>query len=96
MARRPFSFQAECNLSVPVPLDLAPILREDLCKRSTTTVITSATLAADGRFEFLAKRLGLDDPEVEPRTGIYASPFNYREQAILAVPSDVPPPNLNA
>jgi ATP-dependent DNA helicase DinG len=79
-----------------VPLDLAPILREDLFKRSTTTVITSATLAADGRFEFLAKRLGLDDPEVEPRTGIYPSPFNYREQAILAVPSDVPPPNLNA
>jgi ATP-dependent DNA helicase DinG len=79
-----------------VPLDLAPILREDLFKRATTTVITSATLAADGRFEFLAKRLGLDDPEVEPRTGIYPSPFNYREQAILAVPSDVPPPNLNA
>jgi ATP-dependent DNA helicase DinG len=79
-----------------VPLDLAPILREDLFKRSTTTVITSATLAADGRFEFLAKRLGLDDPEVEPRTGVYPSPFNYREQAILAVPSDVPPPNLNA
>jgi ATP-dependent DNA helicase DinG len=79
-----------------VPLDLAPILREDLFKRATTTVVTSATLAADGRFEFLAKRLGLDEPDVEPHTGIYPSPFNYREQAILAVPSDVPPPNLNA
>jgi ATP-dependent DNA helicase DinG len=78
-----------------VPLDLAPILREDLFKRATTTVVTSATLAADGRFEFLAKRLGLDEPEVEPRTGIYPSPFNYRQQAILAVPSDVPAPNLN-
>jgi ATP-dependent DNA helicase DinG len=79
-----------------VPLDLAPILREDLFKRATTTVVTSATLAADGKFNFLASRLGLDDPEVKPRTAIFPSPFNYREQAILAVPSDVPPPNLNA
>jgi len=79
-----------------VPLDLAPILREDLFKRATTTVVTSATLATDGRFEFLTSRLGLDDPELEPLTGIYPSPFKYREQAILAVPSDVPAPNVNS
>lgn len=79
-----------------VPLDLAPILREDLFKRSTTTVVTSATLATDGQFHFLTSRLGLDDPELEPRTGIYPSPFRYEEQAILGVPSDVPAPNVNA
>jgi len=79
-----------------VPLDLAPILREDLFKRTTTTVITSATLATDNRFEFLTKRLGLDDPELAPRTGIYPSPFKYREQAILAVPSEMPAPNVDA
>jgi len=58
--------------------------------------VTSATLATDGRFEFLTSRLGLDDPELEPLTGIYPSPFKYKEQAILAVPSDVPAPNVNA
>lgn len=79
-----------------VPLDLAPILREDLFKRVTTAVVTSATLAADGRFAFLTDRLGLDDPELEPRTGIFASPFRYREQALLAVPTDVPAPNVDA
>ena len=79
-----------------VPLDLAPILREDLFKRSTTTIVTSATLATDGRFDFLTARLGLDDPELEPLTGIYPSPFKYREQAILAMPSDIPAPNVNA
>jgi len=79
-----------------VPLDLAPILREDLFKRTTTTVITSATLAADNRFEFLTKRLGLEDPELAPRTGIYPSPFKYREQAILAVPGEMPAPNVDA
>jgi ATP-dependent DNA helicase DinG len=79
-----------------VPLDLAPILREDLFKRASTTVVTSATLATEGRFDFLTSRLGLDDPELEPRTGIYPSPFRFREQAILAVPSDVPAPNVDA
>jgi ATP-dependent DNA helicase DinG len=79
-----------------VPLDLAPILRDDLFKRATTTIVTSATLATDGRFDFLTARLGLDDPELEPRTGIYPSPFKYRDQAILAIPSDAPAPNVNA
>jgi len=79
-----------------VPLDLAPILREDLFRRATTTVVTSATLATEGRFDFLTSRLGLDDPELEPRTGIYPSPFRYHEQAILAVARDVPAPNFNA
>lgn len=79
-----------------VPLDLAPILREDLFRRTTTTIVTSATLATDGRFDFLTARLGLDDDALEPVTGIYPSPFRYREQAILAVARDVPPPNVNA
>ena len=78
-----------------VPLDLAPILREDLFKRATTTVVTSATLATDNRFDFLTARLGLDDPELEPRTAIFPSPFRFQEQALLAVPSDVPAPNVN-
>ena len=96
-----------------VPLDLAPVLREDLFKRNTTTVVTSATLAAgagsgarnalrDGasaasaNFGFLARRLGLTEPDVEPRTGLYPSPFRYREQALLAIATDVPAPNVDA
>jgi ATP-dependent DNA helicase DinG len=79
-----------------VPLDLAPILREDLFKRASTTVVTSATLAADGSFDFVARRLGVDVPEIRTRTGIYPSPFRYREQAMLVVPSDLPAPNVNA
>jgi ATP-dependent DNA helicase DinG len=46
--------------------------------------------------QFLASRLGLDDQELEPRTGVFPSPFRYREQAILAVPSDAPAPNMDA
>ena len=79
-----------------VPLDLAPILREDLFKRLTTAVVTSATLATDGNFSFLTSRLGLDDPEVEPVTAVYPSPFEYERQALLAVPTDLAAPNENA
>jgi ATP-dependent DNA helicase DinG len=78
-----------------VPLDLAPILREDLFKRAATTIVTSATLAADASFDFLARRLGVNDAEIRTRTGMYASPFRYREQALLVVPSDAPAPNVD-
>ena len=87
-----------------VPLDLAPVLREDLFRRAKTTIVTSATLAAaaaDGYlapkpFHFLASRLGLDDEQLEPRTGIFPSPFRYRDQAVLALPTDLPAPNVDA
>jgi ATP-dependent DNA helicase DinG len=87
-----------------VPLDLAPILREDLFKRLDSTIVTSATLTASSgdvardarRFDFLASRLGLDDPELTPTTAVFDSPFAYREQSLLAIPSDTPAPNVDA
>ena len=79
-----------------VPLDLAPILRADLFARLRTTVITSATLATESRFDFLASRLGLTTPELAPRTAIFASPFDYPRQAVLAIPTDFPAPNVDA
>lgn len=42
-----------------VPLDLAPVLRELIFDRVETVVLTSATLAAGGEFDFLESRLGL-------------------------------------
>ena len=87
-----------------VPLDLAPILREDLFKRLDSVIVTSATLtasrgdvAADSRrFEFLTARLGLDDPELSPTTAVFPSPFEYESHSLLAIPSDIPAPNVDA
>jgi ATP-dependent DNA helicase DinG len=87
----------EANVAATaVPLDLAPILREDLFRRLDTAVLTSATLADDNGFRFLANRLGLDDPALAPMTGVYASPFEYPRQAILVIPTDTPAPNADA
>jgi len=87
----------ERNVSVTsVPLDLAPILREDLFKRVETAVITSATLAAGERFDFFAARLGLSGDGLEPTTAVFPSPFDYPRQSLLAIPTDAPPPNADA
>lgn len=87
----------ERNLAVHcVPLDLAPVLREDLFERVETAVITSATLATDGGFAFLEQRLGIHDAKRNKRTAVFPSPFDYPQQALLVVPTDLPAPNENA
>ncbi|MEQ1694102.1 MAG: hypothetical protein ABMA00_22625, partial [Gemmatimonas sp.] len=57
-----------------VPLDLAPVLREDLFGRVETAVITSATLATEDGFEFVERRLGIDTLEIEPGADIRGGP----------------------
>ncbi len=76
-----------------VPLDLAPMLRELLFDRLDTVVLTSATLAASGDFEFLEGRLGLggDDSPVTERQ-IFSSPFDYPSQCLFGIPTDLPEP----
>ena len=81
-----------------VPLDLAPVLREDLFERVTTAIVTSATLtdAADEGFAFLSRRLGVNALDPAPAMAVFPSPFDYARQSVLAVPTDVPAPNVNA
>lgn len=78
-----------------VPLDLAPILREDLFGRLSSTVVTSATLTADAKFNFLLGRLGLDETETNVETALFPSPFDYASNALLVVPNDTPAPNID-
>jgi ATP-dependent DNA helicase DinG len=76
-----------------VPLDLAPILRESLFERVDTVVLTSATLAAGGDFGFLKDRLGLAAPFAGVKyEALLPSPFDYGEQCLFGVPTDVPDP----
>jgi ATP-dependent DNA helicase DinG len=85
------------NIAVTwVPLNLAPILRDDLFERVTTAIVTSATLATNEHFDFLASRLGVDQLGIPPVTGSFHSPFDYRSQAVVAIPTDTPPPNQDA
>lgn len=76
-----------------VPLDLAPVLRETLFDRVKTVVMTSATLAAGGEFDFLESRVGLSLPPTPVTVReILPSPFNYPEQCLFGIPNDLPDP----
>src|SRR6185369_5703835 len=60
-----------------------------------TVILTSATLTVDRRFDYLHEHLGLNEID-EPqrlRTLHVDSPFDFAEQAILAVPQDIPEPS---
>jgi len=71
------------------PIDVSARLRDLLFDQMRATVLTSATLAVDGGFDYLKARLGLE-PTAEM---ILPSPFDYREQAILYVPRGMPEPS---
>ena len=70
------------------PIDVSRIVRESLFDRYRTVVLTSATLAVDGSFAYVKGRLGLRDAE-EMRV---ASEFDFRQQALLYLPRQMPPP----
>ena len=78
-----------------VPLDIAPILREDLFKRVTTAVVTSATLASGDRFAFCARSSGSMMRRSRRRARSSRRRSTIRAQALLAVPTDFPAPNID-
>ncbi len=76
------------------PIDVGPLLAKGLFAPFATTVLTSATLTVEGRFDFLHQRIGVDriDPPERVETLRVASPFDFARQALLAVPVDLPEP----
>ena len=74
------------------PIDVSRIIQEALFDRMRATVLTSATLAVDGSFEYVKGRLGLKNA-TELRV---ASEFDYATQALLYLPRRLPPPKTPA
>jgi len=70
------------------PIEVGQILRECLWSKLGTSVLTSATLAVSGGFDYTRQRLGLD----HARELIVPSHFDYETQAILYVPPNLPDP----
>jgi ATP-dependent DNA helicase DinG len=68
------------------PIDVGPILREYLWSKLECAVLTSATLAVGGGFEYIRQRLGLE----HARESVLPSHFDYQSQALFYVPPDLP------
>src|SRR5271165_2568812 len=70
------------------PITVSDILRQTLFDHLETAVLTSATLAVGGGFDYIRGRLGLE----HAREMIVPSHFDYPSQALLYVPPDLPDP----
>lgn len=70
------------------PIDVSTLLHERLFEKVSTVVLTSATLAVAGEFEFVEQRLGVQ----YARTLVVPGHFDYPNQAILYVPQHLPDP----
>ncbi len=71
------------------PLDIAATFRDRMAEHPAAWIFTSATLSVGGRFDHYIAQLGLE----QPRTVRVESPFDYARQALLYVPTGLPPPN---
>ncbi len=69
------------------PVTVAEALRESVFARADTVIATSATLAVAGDFGFTRSRLGLEGADEL----LLSSPYDFLEQALCVLPSDVPP-----
>lgn len=74
------------------PIEAGPAFSRLLAGGERAWVMTSATLAVAGSFAHFRRDLGLFDEELPVREGIWASPFDYRRQALLLVPQGMPEP----
>jgi len=82
--RRPSTKLVSC------PVEVGPLLRENLFNQTDSVILTSATLAVgQENFDYFKTRLGLTKSS-ELKLG---SPFRYREQARLILPEDMPDPS---
>jgi ATP-dependent DNA helicase DinG len=70
------------------PIDPSAIIRTAIVGDRHATVMTSATLTVEGRFDYAMGRLGVTGAE----TLRLPSEFDFRRQAILYLPPDLPDP----
>ena len=70
------------------PVDVSRIVRDALFDRFRTVVLTSATLAVDGSFDYIKGRLGVGAAEELQ----VPSEFDFGQQALVYLPRRMPPP----
>lgn len=71
------------------PIHVGGMLKEQFFSRTPTVVATSATLCVGSSFDFVAGEIGC-----YPHGSLVAeSPFDWKSQAMLVAPDDLPEPN---
>jgi len=71
------------------PVEVGPLLEEMLWSKVDSVVLTSATISNSGGFGYLRSRLAVPEGAIERIVG---SPFDFKRQALLYVPRNLPEP----
>lgn len=72
------------------PIDVSTLIREGVVGNAQSAILTSATLGVHGSFEYVRRRLGLQDGCDELTL---SSPFDFLTQSLLVLPTDMPRPD---
>jgi len=72
------------------PLSVAEMFDSHRARQRCSWIFTSATLSVAGNFSHFIERLGIKEAE----TLRLESPFDFRHQAVLYVPEDLPTPDM--
>ncbi len=75
------------------PLEVGKLLETILWTSADTIILTSATLANSGSFSYIRSRLNVPSDAIDM---ILGSPFDYQNQALLYVPTELPEPPKGA
>ena len=70
------------------PLHVGELLDSLLWSQKDCLVLTSATLATEGTFDYVQERLGLEDA----KELLVGSPFDYQSSTLVYIPDDIPEP----
>lgn len=82
--------QVELNSA---PIDLSESLKRIVFDALDSVTMTSATLTVGGKFDHFERRTGVALLEDSDRLSVRLdSPFEYEQQAVLALPDDLPNP----
>lgn len=78
----------EINLNA-APLHIGTLMEKYLWFQKQSVILTSATLTANGEFEYLRQRLNAEDAD----DLIVGSPFDYETATMVYIATDVPEPS---
>ncbi|GLC22040.1 hypothetical protein SRL2020472_46110 [Mycobacterium kiyosense] len=79
-----------------LPIHVFPAFQQSVVDRTHSTVLCSATLTVERRFDYIASRLGIRiDPQ--PADGVFRalrlpSPFDYQQQSVVILTNHLPIP----
>ncbi|MCD6459458.1 DEAD/DEAH box helicase [bacterium] len=77
------------------PISVSESIYEYVISMFPSIILTSATLTIEGKFEFLSNRLGMNFVEKNRlKTELILSPFDYKRQVAIGLPTDLPSPDL--